>query len=97
MQIDNLTYKRDLTSIRQKLSCLKKDLLKLRKVLYDQKQSEITFLKSREVKRILRISSSTLQVMRNNGQIPFTRLRGQLRYDFKDVKELLLADKNCRR
>ena len=39
------------------------------------------WLKSNEVKKMLGISSGTLQTLRNNGKIPFTKMGGLTFYD----------------
>lgn len=97
MQTNTPVTSKDLAYIHKDISRLKKDLLQLRKLLRQQKPQEFPFIKSREVRKMLRISTSTLQMMRNKGQIPFTRLGGQLLYEYNDVKDLLIKGKNSNR
>lgn len=48
-----------------------------------------TWLKTRDVMRLLKISASTLQTYRINGSIKFTKIGGTLYYDFQQLKNLL--------
>ncbi len=77
----------------------------IRKLLYDfrhQLLSEILlmlsekkpsdkkqWLKSAEVRKLLGISHGTLQAMRNNGTIPFTRIGGVIYYSRKELDKML--------
>ena len=96
MQRNRFATKKDIAYIRDTISRLKKDLLQLRKLSRQQNPQDFPFIKSREVRKMLRISASTLQVLRNKGQIPFTRLGGQLLYEYNEIKDLLLKGKNGR-
>ena len=54
--------------------------------------SEMTpkkWLRSREVLDILNISPGTLQNMRINGDIPYTKLGGTLYYDYDQISNIL--------
>ena len=51
------------------------------------------WLKSNEVKKMLGISSGTLQTLRNNGKIPFTRMGGLTYYDAGEIDRILTASK----
>ena len=50
------------------------------------------WLKSYEVRELLGISSGTLQTMRSNGTLPYTKIGGMMFYNFEDIKKML--DKN---
>jgi hypothetical protein len=52
------------------------------------------WIKSYEVRQILHLSPGTLQTLRNNGTLPFTRIGGTLYYDMEDIKKLLSTPKN---
>ena len=43
----------------------------------------------KEVQEILKISESTLDLMRKRGEIKFTKVGGQIRFSIDDVSELL--------
>ena len=47
------------------------------------------WLKSYEIRKLLGISPGTLQNLRVNGSLPFTRIGGLLFYDYEDVRKLL--------
>ncbi len=50
------------------------------------------WLKSYEVRELLGISAGTLQTMRSNGILPYTKIGGMMFYNFEDIKKML--DKN---
>ena len=47
------------------------------------------WLKSSEVRKLLKISSGTLQNLRINGTLNFSRIGGILYYKYEDLKKLL--------
>lgn len=47
------------------------------------------WLKSKDVLKLLNISSGTLQQMRTNGTIPFSRIGGVIYYDRDMVNEMI--------
>jgi len=47
-----------------------------------------TWLKSHQVQRLLSISPGTLQTLRLNGTLPFTKIGGVLFYDEADINKL---------
>lgn len=47
------------------------------------------WLKSNEVKKLLGISPGTLQNLRINGTIPYTKVGGVLYYDYNEIMEVL--------
>jgi hypothetical protein len=51
------------------------------------------WLKSPEVKKLLNISPGTLQNMRVNGSLPFTRIGGVIFYDYDDIQKMLQTNK----
>jgi hypothetical protein len=55
------------------------------------------WLRSQEVKEMLNVSTGTLQNLRINGSIPYTKVGGVLYYDSEDIAKLLLSNKkqNC--
>jgi hypothetical protein len=52
------------------------------------------WLKSYEVRKMLGISPGTLQNMRINGTIPFTKMGGILFYDSGDIQKILESGKS---
>jgi len=51
------------------------------------------WLKSYEVKELLNISPGTLQTLRSNGTIPYTRIGSIIYYDLEDINKVLAARK----
>jgi hypothetical protein len=47
------------------------------------------WLRSAEVKKLLSISSGTLQNLRINGTLPFTRINGVIYYNKEDIDAIL--------
>lgn len=47
------------------------------------------WLKSYEVRELLGISPGTLQNMRTNGTLPYTKLGGVMFYDYENIKKML--------
>ena len=52
------------------------------------------WLKSHEVMRMLTVSPNTLQAMRVNGSLPFTKIGGVIFYDYEDIDKMLKANKS---
>jgi hypothetical protein len=68
----------------------KTELLEDIKNLFNIKVSEQKlWLRSSEVKELLKISSGTLQNLRINRTLSYTRVGGTLYYNYKDIEEML--------
>jgi hypothetical protein len=68
----------------------KTELLEEIKNLFCIKNSEQKlWLRSSEVRELLKISSGTLQNLRINGSLSFTRIGGTLYYNYKDIEKML--------
>ena len=52
------------------------------------------WLKSLEVRKILGISPGTLQTLRNNGKIPFTKIGGLTYYNAAEIDRILSTPKS---
>lgn len=72
----------------------KSELLNELKKIMNQKQVEPAkkWLRSSEVRSLLGISQGTLQNMRSNGTLAYTKLGGVMFYDIENIKQML--DKN---
>lgn len=55
------------------------------------------WLKSYEVRELLNISPGTLQNLRINGTLPYTKIGGSMFYDYEDIRKMLEENqvKNC--
>ena len=47
------------------------------------------WLKSSEVRELLQVSASTLQTLRLNGTLPFSKLGGAVYYAYEDIERVL--------
>ncbi len=51
------------------------------------------WLKSPEVRKLLDISPGTLQNLRINGTLPFTKIGGVIYYDYQDIHKMLTENR----
>ena len=78
---------------KEDLQQFKIELLEGIEILLKGKTTEqILWLRSSEVKKLLNISSGTLQNLRINGTLSYSKIGGSLYYNYKDIQKLL-ADK----
>lgn len=61
----------------------------LKKLLQHSVPDQKKWLKTDEVKKLLKISSGTLQTLRINGTLQYTKVGGILYYDFEYIQKLL--------
>jgi len=74
------------------LDQLKTDLIQKQ----PQNQPEEVFLKSHQVQRMLAISAGTLQTLRNNGSIPYSKVGGVIFYKKRDILRVIEENqRNC--
>jgi hypothetical protein len=79
------------------LQNFKKELIEeIKKILSERSATTPVrkWLKSHEVRRLLTISPGTLQHLRVNGTLPFTKLGGVIFYDHDDVQKMLEGHKS---
>jgi Helix-turn-helix domain len=72
------------------LQTFKTELLEdIRKLLIAQQQPSIQkWLKAKHVRRLLGISPGTLQTLRNNGTLPYSKIGGVTFYDSADIERM---------
>jgi len=51
------------------------------------------WLKSSEVRKLLKVSAGTLQNLRINGTLPYRKIGGSMYYRIEDLKKLMNGDK----
>jgi len=71
----------------------KEDLQQLKTLLEKENRSQKEWLRSSEVRTLLNISAGTLQTLRINGSLSYTKVGGTLYYSYKDIQKLLSSDK----
>ena len=80
---------------KEDLQQFKIELLEAIAVLLTEKNTEQKlWLRSSEVKRLLNISSGTLQNLRINGTLSYSNIGGSLYYNYNDIQKLLNDDSN---
>ena len=66
----------------------------IKKLLQNQSgQTVKKWLRSPEVREMLGISSGTLQNLRINGTLPYTKVGGVLYYDYSEINKVLEQNK----
>jgi len=73
----------DLIKFKQELLLGIKEILKEK-----QSNSFKKYLRTSDVIKILGISASSVQTLRNKGILPFTKIQGTIYYKFEDIEEL---------
>ena len=73
------------------LQQFKVELLKEIKKLFANTPTPLPrpWLKSHEVQRMLKISPGTLQHLRDNGQLKFSKVGGIIYYEMKDIEGMM--------
>jgi hypothetical protein len=73
------------------LQNFKQELLTEIQKLLSQRQTTPSrkWLKSNEVRRLLLLSPGTLQNLRVNGTLPFTKIGGVIFYDYDDIQKMI--------
>lgn len=82
MVIDLIT-REDLNEFRNLL------LNDLKQLIRPQSQQAKQWLKSYEVRKLLNISAGTLQNLRINGTLAFTKIGGLMYYKYSDIEKVL--------
>ena len=83
MEANDLLTRKDLLQFEQSLIDKISELLKIKK------PQEQEWLRSRDVKKLLGISSGTLQSMRIRKVLPFSKLNGSIFYSMEDIQNIL--------
>ena len=76
------------------LQLFKTELIReLREVISKPLVQPRKWLKSYEVREMLDISAGTLQTMRANGTLSYTKIGGLIFYDYEDITKLMESKK----
>lgn len=91
-----LSLKRNQLITLADLADFKSELLQDLKIVCKQftHQNDKQWLKSHEVRKLLGISPGTLQTLRDNGTIPFTRIGNVMFYNIDDINSMMGKFKN---
>ncbi|MCU7549328.1 helix-turn-helix domain-containing protein [Chitinophagaceae bacterium LB-8] len=75
---------------RHDLMLFKEDLISELKQIFSKEQAaQKKWLKSDEVRRLLKVSPGTLQTLRINGTLQYTKIGGIIYYDYDHIQSLL--------
>jgi hypothetical protein len=88
MAIEVVT-KEDLIEFRNQL------LSEIKGIINNAPQKKQKWLKSHEVRELLTISPGTLQNLRINGTLTYTKIGGTIYYDNDDIEKLLHRNKKA--
>lgn len=87
-------YKDQLLTVQDLIEFKEQLILDIKKLLKENSgQPAHKWLKAFEVKKILRVSESKLQYLRDKGVIPFKKLGGVTYYDYDEIQEIMKSDK----
>ncbi|MBU3011385.1 helix-turn-helix domain-containing protein [Polaribacter vadi] len=78
---------------REEFNSFKQEVLEALKPIGNISNSK-KYLRSAEVRKLLNISAGTLQNMRINGDLPYTRIGSTLFYDYSVILEILEKNSN---
>ncbi|MCU7550391.1 helix-turn-helix domain-containing protein [Chitinophagaceae bacterium LB-8] len=79
---------------RHDLMLFKEDLISELKQMFNKEQAtQKKWLKSDEVRRLLKVSPGTLQTLRVNGTLQYTKIGGIIYYDYDYIQSLLTKSK----
>jgi len=84
----NIVTIEDLQNLKQEL------VAEVQRLLQEQVTPTRKWLKSREVMKLLMISPSTLQNLRINGSLPFTKIGGVYFYAYNDIQQMIEEHKS---
>ncbi|MDP2455302.1 MULTISPECIES: helix-turn-helix domain-containing protein [unclassified Kaistella] len=80
---------------KEDLQQFKVELLEsIENLLQGKNTEEKLWLRTSEVRKLLNISSGTLQNLRINGTLPYSKIGGSLFYNKKDIEKLLTSFKH---
>ena len=72
----------------------KEELLDEIKTMLTGQQEVKQWLRSREIRELLKISPGTLQNLRVNGTLPYTKIGGVIYYAYEDIQKMLEDNKH---
>ncbi|PHR48022.1 MAG: DNA-binding protein [Fluviicola sp.] len=76
------------------LKHFKSELLdEIRNLIREEKPVQKKWLKSPQVRKMLNISPGTLQNLRQNGTLPYSKMGGSIYYAYEDIIKVLKENK----
>ncbi|MDB9781521.1 helix-turn-helix domain-containing protein [Winogradskyella sp.] len=77
------------------LETLKQEIITELKTILSNQTEHKKWLKSADVCKLLTISSGTLQSLRINGTLPYTKMGKTIYYEYEDVVRILTKNKSA--
>jgi len=77
------------------LKTLKQEIITELRTIVEGRTEQKKWLKSADVRELLSISPGTLQNLRINGTLPFTRMGKTIYYEYNDVIRILTQNKSA--
>jgi len=75
---------------KEDLQQFKTELLEgIKELLHGKSPEQKLWLRTSEVKKLLNMSSGTLQNLRISGTLPYSKVGGTLYYSYKDIEKLM--------
>ena len=65
----------------------------MRSLIREEKSTQKKWLKSTQVRDMLNISPGTLQNLRQNGTLPYSKMGGSIYYAYEDIIKVLKENK----
>ena len=79
---------------KEDLMRFKRDLLvELKEIIKEKTAYQPQWIKSPEVRKLLKISPGTLQNLRINGTLPYTKIGGVVYYSLADIEKVMQSKK----
>lgn len=78
---------------KEEFTSFKEEIISELRNIFSTQPNNKKWLKSSEVKKMLGISAGTLQTLRTNGTLPYTKMGGTMYYEHKDVESILINNK----
>lgn len=87
MELADITTKQDLLDLENRL------IERLQEITSEHGHTAKKWLRSKEVQKLLGLSSSGLQNLRINGVLPYSKIQGSIYYDIEEIMRLLEKNK----
>lgn len=81
--VTNIITQEDLQNFKTEL------IEEIKNLFHFKKTEQKLWLKSAEVREMLKISAGTLQTLRINGTLRFSKVGGTLYYNYEDIEKML--------
>jgi len=91
--LGEITYVPEIT--KDDLKTLKQEIITELKTILGSQTEQKKWLKSADVREMLNISPGTLQNLRVNGTLPFTKMGKTMYYEYDDVIKILTQNKSA--